>query len=241
MERRENRKAKITLTQGSEVLLVTDPAVDGHGDEQTLFINYARLAEVVEVGTRVLLDDGLISLEVQSVGGDGVRCVVLNSNAIGERKGVNLPGVVTGLPAMSDKDKEDIRFGIEKDMDFVAASFVRSREGVQEIREHIAGAPHTLCHGRPCPSLAETADETAEPGRWGLQSAWAATGLRGTRRLSSSRRSRTWKPCRTLTRSSRHPTGSWWPVAIWVWNYRFRRCRRSRNAWCASAAMRPNR
>jgi len=78
-----------------------------------------------------------------------VETTVLNSSEIGERKGVNLPGVVTGLPPMSDKDLEDIRFGIEHDIDMVAASFVRSADGVHQIRQHVLA-----CHEKYAGELA---------------------------------------------------------------------------------------
>ena len=132
-----NRKAKMKLTTGQTLTLTNDKAFDGAGDERTIYVDYPRLAEVVEPGTTVLLDDGLISLEVVSAADGKVTTTVLNSSEIGERKGVNIPGVVTGLPAMSDKDLEDISFGIEHDIDMVAASFVRNAAGVHQIREHI--------------------------------------------------------------------------------------------------------
>jgi len=95
----------------------------------------------------VLLDDGLVSLRVKEVRPDGgVACEVLNTSPIGERKGVNLPGIVTDLPPLSDKDLEDIRFGIEHDIDMVAASFVRNAAGVDAIRAHIAD-----CHAKYAP------------------------------------------------------------------------------------------
>jgi pyruvate kinase len=85
----------------------------------------------------VLLDDGLIGLTVESVEGDLVNCRIENTNEIGERKGINLPNASVDLPAMSEKDMADIEYGIEKDMDFVAASFVRTAAQVNEIRAHI--------------------------------------------------------------------------------------------------------
>ena len=143
-----NRKAKITLTAGEPLTLTTDAAFDGASDERTLFVDYPRVAEVLSPGDTVLLDDGLISLSVTSVdaAAGAVETEVQNSSEIGERKGVNLPGVVTGLPAMSDKDLEDIRFGIEHDIDMIAASFVRNAEGVHEIRQHVLEC-HERYHG----------------------------------------------------------------------------------------------
>jgi pyruvate kinase len=100
----------------------------------------------------VLLDDGLISMVVTKQNDDGsVDCEIINTAEIGERKGVNLPGVITGLPPLSDKDKSDIAFGIENDIDCVAASFVRSAEGVANIRDYIAE-----CHKKYCPDPENT-------------------------------------------------------------------------------------
>ena len=141
-----NRKAKVTMVQGETVVLTTDKAFDGASDEKTLYIGYELLSKKLSPGIKVLLDDGLISLEVHEVRSDGtVACVVLNGAEIGERKGVNLPGVVTELPALSEKDKADIRFGIANDIDCVAASFVRSAHAVEEIRDYIAECHAELC------------------------------------------------------------------------------------------------
>mmetsp|Transcript_34010 Transcript_34010/g.56313 ORF Transcript_34010/g.56313 Transcript_34010/m.56313 type:complete len:510 (-) Transcript_34010:159-1688(-) len=139
-----NRKAKVVMKAGSELLLTKDIAFDGASDEKTLYVAYPPLAEKLQPGAKVLLDDGLISLRVIESNANGtVLTEVLNTSEIGERKGVNLPGIITGLPPLSEKDQEDIRFGIEHDIDMVAASFVRSGEGVREIRKHIAA-----CHAQ---------------------------------------------------------------------------------------------
>lgn len=135
----ENRKKKILLEAGAKVTLSTDPKHDGCGDASTIYVSYDKIAATVQPGSKVLLDDGLIELTVESVAAaDGsVLCVVDNTNEIGERKGVNLPNASVDLPAMSEKDKLDIEYGIKHDMDFVAASFVRTAEQVLDIRKHI--------------------------------------------------------------------------------------------------------
>jgi hypothetical protein len=81
-------------------------------------------------------------MTVESIGPNGVSCTVNNSNEIGERKGVNLPGVVTGLPAMSEKDKVDIRYGVQFDTDFIAASFVSTSNAA--TCNHCAQLPSSL-------------------------------------------------------------------------------------------------
>lgn len=152
----ENRKAKIQLNAGDSVTLTTNPAFDGEGDEASIFVTYDRIAEVLQPGNTVLLDDGLIMMNVTKVLPDdgSVECEVLNSNAIGERKGVNLPGVSTGLPPMSEKDKVDIKYGIGKDVDYIAASFVCTAEGVHEIRAYVDECMAELHEpGHPAPLI----------------------------------------------------------------------------------------
>ena len=95
------------------------------------------LSEVVEPGTIILVDDGLIELAVDSVEGSDIHCTVQNSGMLGERKSINLPGVCVPLPTMTDQDRSDLLFGIEQDIDFVAASFVRDAAGVREIRQFL--------------------------------------------------------------------------------------------------------
>jgi len=147
-----NRKAKILMEQGNMIRLSNDPALDGASDEKNLYVGYDKLTEKLTPGTKVLLDDGLISLVVKETNDDGsVTCEIINTSEIGERKGVNLPGVITDLPPLSDKDKADIAFGMENDIDCVAASFVRSAAGVENIRDYIKE-----CHAKYCPDPENT-------------------------------------------------------------------------------------
>ncbi|CRZ88017.1 pyruvate kinase [Vibrio cholerae] len=90
------------------------------------------------MGNRILVDDGLIEMEVLATTDTEVKCKVLNNGALGENKGVNLPGVSVNLPALSEKDKNDLKFGCEQGVDFVAASFIRKGSDVKEIREVLA-------------------------------------------------------------------------------------------------------
>jgi len=157
-----NRKAKVRMETGSELVLTTDKSFDGSSDEKTLYVGYEPLAQKLSPGKTVLLDDGLISLRVKDVRPDGsVACEVLNTSEIGERKGVNLPGIITDLPPLSEKDKEDIRFGIEHDIDMVAASFVRNAQGVHDIRSHIAECHATYAApGTPLPLIISKVEST---------------------------------------------------------------------------------
>ena len=96
--------------------------------------SYKGLAEDVQQGTVILIDDGLIGLKVKEIVDQDIVCEIVNGGELGERKGVNVPNVPVRLPAITEKDKEDIKFGVEQDIDFIAASFVRNAECVLEIR-----------------------------------------------------------------------------------------------------------
>ena len=123
---------KVTLKEGDLYTLTTEEIV---GDETRGYINYAGLAEDVKPGDRILIDDGLLELHVREVNGTDIVCRIENGGELGEKKGVNVPGVRVKLPALTDKDKEDIRFGVDAGFDFVAASFVRNADAIREIRE----------------------------------------------------------------------------------------------------------
>ena len=123
---------KVTLKEGDLYTLTTEEIV---GDETRGYINYAGLAEDVKPGDRILIDDGLIELHVREINGTDIVCRIENGGELGEKKGVNVPGVRVKLPALTDKDKEDIRFGVDAGFDFVAASFVRNADAIREIRE----------------------------------------------------------------------------------------------------------
>ena len=147
----------VELTQGSQITLTTDDAYKHASTAETLFVTFDKMAETVEAGDSVLLDDGLISLEVLEVRGDNeVLCCVTDGGALESKRGVNLPGLTVDLPAMSDKDREDIRFGLELDIDFVAASFIRKAADVNEVRDFVDKAWKQIWHGhenRPPPQI----------------------------------------------------------------------------------------
>jgi len=132
---------KVVLKENSEITLTTEEIV---GDETRIHINYDGLNQDVKQGDRILIDDGLIGLRVKSVTGTEICCTVVNGGELGERKGVNVPGVQIRLPALTDKDKEDIRFGIEMGFDYIAASFVRSADAIEEIRAMLNESGSTM-------------------------------------------------------------------------------------------------
>ena len=123
---------KVTLKEGQTYTLTTDDII---GDETMGHITYERLHEDVKAGNKILIDDGLIELDVVEVHGNNIVCTVVNGGELGEKKGVNVPNVKVKLPALTEKDKADILFGIEQGFDFIAASFVRTAAAILEIKE----------------------------------------------------------------------------------------------------------
>lgn len=136
-------KETITLYKDSVVKLHTDDVWKDHGGTATdLYIDYTKLHQSLKEGNKVLLDDGAIVLTVTDVEDDKefhgiVTCTVDNTGSLRSRAGVNLPGCATDLPAMSEKDRIDILYGMTKDVDYVAASFVQNAEGVREIKRYM--------------------------------------------------------------------------------------------------------
>lgn len=125
---------KVMLEAGSMITLTAEEIA---GDAQKVSITYGGLAEDVDRGKKILIDDGLIELEVVKKDGADIVCKVLNGGELGERKGVNVPNVPVRLPAITEKDKEDIKFGVEQEVDFIAASFVRNAECILEIKAYL--------------------------------------------------------------------------------------------------------
>ena len=105
------------------------------GDKERCTVSYKGLANDVKPGDTILIDDGLVGLTVKEVNNDDIVCEVQNSGIVKNHKGVNVPGVKVNLPAITEKDRSDIEFGIEQGIDFIAASFVRKVSDVLAIRE----------------------------------------------------------------------------------------------------------
>ena len=124
---------KVLLEEGQSFILTTRDVL---GDQNIGKITYAGLPEDVSEGNTILIDDGLIELKVVKVtNGTDIECTVVNGGELGSRKGVNVPNVSIKLPGITDKDKDDIIFGIEQGFDFIAASFVRNAACIKEIKE----------------------------------------------------------------------------------------------------------
>ena len=105
------------------------------GDNERVSITYKGLPQDVTAGGQILIDDGLICLEVQETTGTEIVCRVINGGELGEKKGINVPNVSIKLPNLTEKDKSDLLFGIEQGIDFVAASFIRNAEAIYEIKD----------------------------------------------------------------------------------------------------------
>ena len=123
-----------------------DPALYASfkGDSNAVSVSYARMSEVVWEGAIIMVDDGLLSFKVQRIEGTKVIASIENGGELSETKGVNLPGIQVDLPALTDKDKRDIEFGIRNGVDMIAASFIRRAEDVEEIRAFIQDAMNDL-------------------------------------------------------------------------------------------------
>lgn len=129
---------KISLKEGDNFTLTTRE-VEGTQDIVTVY--YSQLPQDVTHGSLIWLDDGLVGLKVvEIIAGTDIKCVVQNPGDLSDRKRINLPGVAVSLPSMSEKDIEDIQFGIEIGVDFIAASFIQKAEDVLAIRKLVEDA-----------------------------------------------------------------------------------------------------
>lgn len=126
-------KGSLELQEGAEFTLVCGEEVVG--DETQCSVTYDKLYSDVVVGSNILINDGLIALEVKWVEGNRIHCIVKNSGTIGNHKNMNVPGASINLPAITQKDIDDLKFGIEVGVDIIAASFIRKASDVLEIRK----------------------------------------------------------------------------------------------------------
>lgn len=129
---------KVMLQTGGKVIVTTDTSVPGNADRFSL--DYEELPNEVTKGSIILVDDGLIGLDVDHVEGNEIFCDIVNGGELGEKKGVNVPNVEIGLPSVTAQDRADIMFGCELGIDAIAASFIRNAEAVREIRKICADA-----------------------------------------------------------------------------------------------------
>jgi len=128
----------VLLQEGDELVLTTEPIE--RGNKERVYIDYPTLPDDVEVGGRVLLDDGLLELKVKAVHNGEVVTEVITGGPLRSRKGVNLPNIRTSTPSLTQKDLDDLKFGLKLGVDLVALSFVRAAEDVQKLARHIEEA-----------------------------------------------------------------------------------------------------
>jgi len=122
----------ILLNDGDSLTLM--PISDYTGQSHAVGIDYPYVAEEAEPGTQVLLDDGLLELRVEKIDGNAVQCKVVEGGVLKSHKGVNFPSLNLRLPSMTDKDKQDLEFGIEQGVDIISLSFVRQPEDIQALK-----------------------------------------------------------------------------------------------------------
>lgn len=129
---RDVKDGEVVLETGQRFILTTEDVL---GDQERVSITYDQCPQDVYPGATILIDDGLIGLTVDNTTETEIHCTVTNGGVLKNKKGVNIPGVKVNLPAITEKDQEDILFGIRQDVDFIAASFVRKKEDVLAIRK----------------------------------------------------------------------------------------------------------
>jgi len=131
---------EVTLKAGSTIKVTANDEFKEKCTAECFWVDYKNISKVVTPGKRLFIDDGLISVKCTEIGEDFFMGVVENEGNLGSRKGCNLPGTDTDLPAVSEKDKADLLFGVEQDVDMVFASFIRNADGVQQIRDVLGDA-----------------------------------------------------------------------------------------------------
>ncbi len=122
------------LEEGKSIILTTKKC---NGDCGKVYVTYENIINDVNVGSQISLNDGMIELLVEEIRENEIECRILNSDTIKSKRGVNLPGIKLSLPALTEQDKLDIKFGVENDIDYIAASFIRKASDVIQIKEYL--------------------------------------------------------------------------------------------------------
>lgn len=124
----------VELVEGKEICITSEPIV---GNSECISTNYTELACDVNVGDKILLNDGIFVLEVTEIKDKLVKTIIIDGGMLGEHKGINLPGTTSSLSSITDKDKKDIEFAVKNQVDYIALSFVRKAEDMKLLRSHI--------------------------------------------------------------------------------------------------------
>merc|ERR1719330_1582091 len=133
-------KLEVTLETGAAIKITTDDAFMEKCTKDILWVDYKNINKVLKPGKRMYIDDGLISVVAKEIGDNFVMGEIENGGNLGSRKGCNLPGTDCDLPAVSEKDKADLLFGVEMNVDMVFASFIRDAQGVKDVRKVLGEA-----------------------------------------------------------------------------------------------------
>ena len=124
----------VRIEPGQDIILTTQTV---EGSKQRISVSYPLLNEEVKAGDRILLADGFLELRVRSVIGSEIHCEVITGGVLTSHKGINLPTGTIRMPSMTDKDREDLHFGLGHDVDYIALSFVRTAADIRNIKEII--------------------------------------------------------------------------------------------------------
>ncbi|XP_040580655.1 pyruvate kinase [Lepeophtheirus salmonis] len=136
----DDGRKEVELEKGAKIKLTTNEEFKEKCTKEVLYLDYKNITKVMVPGKRVFIDDGLISVVAEEIGDDHVIGTIENGGNLGSRKGCNLPGTDTDLPAVSEKDKSDLQLGVDLGVDMIFASFIRNAAGVKEIRDVLGEA-----------------------------------------------------------------------------------------------------
>merc|ERR1711992_285611 len=131
----DDGRKELELKAGDTIKITTDDAFKEKCTSEVLWLDYKNITKVMEIGKRLFIDDGLISVKCTEIGSDHFIGMIENDGNLGSKKGCNLPGTDTDLPAVSEKDKSDLLLGVEQGVDMVFASFIRNADGVKQIKD----------------------------------------------------------------------------------------------------------
>ncbi|CAO1420565.1 unnamed protein product [Diamesa serratosioi] len=135
----EGKSNEVELIKDEKIKITTNKDLFESQTKEQIYVDYPNIVKVLNVGDRIFIDDGLIELKVETIEADILECTIVNGGTLGNQKGVNLPDTTVDLPALSDKDKSDIMFGVEQGVDIIFASFIQNAAGVDSIRSCLCG------------------------------------------------------------------------------------------------------